>query len=73
VGDELVLVGSTDHNVTPLARIGADEASALVGAAAAPPPPDRRGFGPARARRPAAPAAGESLVDRLRDLSTRRT
>jgi flagellar protein FliO/FliZ len=73
VGDELVLVGSTDHNVTPLARIGADEASALVDATTPPPPPDRRGFGSTRPRRPAAPAPGDSLVDRLRDLTTRRT
>jgi flagellar protein FliO/FliZ len=78
VGDELVLVGSTDHNITPLARLGAGEASAVVDAAMPPPAPDGRGFGRSRPgpdprARAAATASAGSLVDRLRDLTTRRT
>jgi flagellar biosynthetic protein FliO len=77
VGEELVLIGSTDHGVTSLARLGADESAALVDMAA---PDHRPGAGPsapwgggtdARARA-AATATDATLVERLRALTTRR-
>ena len=43
VGEEIVLVGATDQSVTSIARIGAEDAAALVDAA----PIERRGAGPA--------------------------
>jgi flagellar protein FliO/FliZ len=77
VGEELVLVGSTDHSVTGLARLGVEESAALVDLAPAGP---RFGTGTGtpggpgvddRAR--AAATAGEAtLVERLRALTTRR-
>lgn len=77
VGEELVLVGSTDHSVTGLARLGVEESAALVDLAPAGP---RFGSGSAtpggpgvddRAR--AAATAGEAtLVERLRAITTRR-
>ncbi len=77
VGEELVLVGSTDHGITPLARLGADEAANLVDRAASEPRtpsgpgrPDARGFD-ARAHA-AATAEDGTLVARLRALTTRR-
>lgn len=75
VGDELVLIGSTDHGVTALARLGAEESSALVDGAAAAPPPGagRSAGGPWDDRARAVATAGEaSLVERLRALTTRR-
>ena len=76
VGEELVLVGSTDHSVTGLARLGVEESAALVDLAPAGP---RFGSGTGvpggpgvddRAR--AAATAGEAtLVERLRALTTR--
>lgn len=77
VGEELVLVGSTDQSVNALARLGVDEAAALVDLA---PPGPRFGEGAAspggpgvddRAR--AVATANEAgLVERLRALTTRR-
>lgn len=77
VGEEMVLVGSTDHSVTPLARLGAEDALALVDLA---PPSPRFGEPPAGARGPAsddraravATADQGSLVERLRAMTTRR-
>jgi flagellar biosynthetic protein FliO len=77
VGEELVLIGSTEHSVTSLARLGVEESSALVdGAAAAPAPGSvggRSAGGPwdDRARAVATSSEG-SLVERLRALTTRR-
>jgi flagellar biosynthetic protein FliO len=76
VGEEMVLVGSTDHSITPLARLGAEDALALVDLA----PPSPRFGAPAEGRGPASDdraravaTAGEgSLVERLRAMTTRR-
>ena len=35
VGEEIVLVGSTDHSVAPITRIGAEDAAGLAGRAGA--------------------------------------
>lgn len=77
VGEELVLVGSTDHSVTPLARIGADEAAALVDLAPPGPrfgttPPGSAGPGADDRARAVATANDAGLVERLRSLTTRR-
>lgn len=77
VGEELVLVGSTDQSVSALARLGADEAAALVDLA---PPGPRFGEGAGRPGGPgvddrarAVATANEAgLVERLRALTTRR-
>jgi flagellar biosynthetic protein FliO len=71
VGEELVLVGATDGSVTPLARLGAEDAAELVDLG----PAARRAHGPGmddRARAAATATADASLVDRLRALTTRR-
>lgn len=77
VGEELVLVGSTDHSITSLVRLGVDESAALVDLA---PPGPRFGWdtgthaGPGvddRARA-VATANEATLVERLRALTTRR-
>ncbi|MGD9573608.1 MAG: flagellar biosynthetic protein FliO [Thermoleophilia bacterium] len=77
VGEELVLVGSTDQAITGLARLGVEESAALVDLA---PPSARFGTGSAtpggpgvddRARAVATANEG-SLVERLRALTTRR-
>lgn len=77
VGEELVLVGATDHTITALARLGADDALALVDLA---PPAPRFGAphagpgGPGvddRARAVATANDG-TLVERLRAMTTRR-
>jgi flagellar biogenesis protein FliO len=75
VGEELVLIGSTDHSVTSLARLGVDESSALVDGAASTPGPasGRSAGGPWDDRARAVATASEgSLVERLRALTTRR-
>jgi len=76
VGDELVLIGSTDHGVTSLAHLGVTESARVVdaampgrsGATASTPSGGRRMDDHARS---AAPPDG-SLVERLRALTTRR-
>lgn len=77
VGDEIVLVGATDHSVNVVARIGAEDASGLIDVA-----PTGPGFGrPASAarapvmddrERAVATATDGSLVERLRAMTTRR-
>jgi flagellar protein FliO/FliZ len=77
VGEELVLVGSTDHSITSLARLGVDESAALVDLA---PPGPRFGSssgahaGPGADDRARAVATANeaTLVERLRALTTRR-
>jgi flagellar protein FliO/FliZ len=72
VGEEIVLVGSTDHSVAPITRIGAEDAAGLAGAGA----PQPKGFGgdPGAAARTRAQksAADASVVDRLRAMTARR-
>ncbi len=77
VGEQLVLIGSTDQSVTSLARLGVDESAALVDGAT---PDARPGAGPTgpwgagtdtRARAAAA-TTDATLVERLRALTTRR-
>jgi flagellar protein FliO/FliZ len=72
VGEEIVLVGSTDQSVAPITRIGAEDAAALAGAGA----PEPKGFGgdPGEAARTRAQksAADQSVVDRLRAMTARR-
>lgn len=76
VGDEIVLVGATDHSVNVVARIGAEDAPGLTDLA-----PTGPGFGrPASAvrapvmddRQRAAATDFASLVERLRSMTTRR-
>jgi flagellar protein FliO/FliZ len=78
VGEELILVGATDHSVTPVARIGGEEAVGMLGESA-----DvqdaTEAFRTAQTRtgtdprvQAAATAAQASLVERLRALTTRR-
>lgn len=77
VGDEIVLVGSTDHSVNVVARIGAEDAPELFDVA-----PTGPGFGrqasAARApvmddrERAVATATDGTLVERLRAMTTRR-
>ncbi|HWH14863.1 MAG TPA: flagellar biosynthetic protein FliO, partial [Miltoncostaeaceae bacterium] len=77
VGDELILVGATDHAVTPVARIGGEEALGMLGGemsaedlraafTAAP------GAGAAARARAARTAGDTPLVDRLRAMTARR-
>lgn len=77
VGNEVVVIGATEHSVTPVARLAGDQVEALALDLGA---PDARGaFTPsAGSRRPdaryRAPAASRdaSVLDRLRALTTRR-
>lgn len=72
VGEEIVLVGSTDHSVAPITRIGVDDAAGLAGAAG--PAPTSFGGDPGAAARTRAQttAADASVVDRLRAMTARR-
>ena len=73
VGEEIVLVGSTDHSVAPIARIGAEDAAGARrrGRAGA-----RRRFrgdpGAAARTRAQTTAADASVVERLRAMTARR-
>jgi flagellar protein FliO/FliZ len=78
VGEELILVGATEHSVTPVARIGGEDAVGMLGGSL---DPDRaaEAFRDAQTRttadprvRAAATAEEASLVERLRALTTRR-
>ncbi|MEW6581946.1 MAG: flagellar biosynthetic protein FliO [Actinomycetota bacterium] len=77
VGDGLVVVGATEHSITPVVRLTGDEAEALAKDLLA---PDARGaFTPsAGSRRPDArfrapvTAPDATVLDRLRALTTRR-
>ncbi len=78
VGDELILVGATDQSVTPVARIGGEEAVGMLGESidvqaatdAFRTAQTRTGTDPRV--QAAATAAQASLVERLRALTTRR-
>lgn len=78
VGEELILVGATEHSVTPVARIGGEDAVGMLGDSvdvhAA-----TEAYRTAQARtgtdprvRAAATAEQASLVERLRALTTRK-
>jgi flagellar biosynthetic protein FliO len=78
VGDELIVIGATDHSVNAVARIEADQTELFLSDLTA---PDARGaFTPssgskrndARFRAPEAPTADTAVLDRLRALTTRR-
>lgn len=77
VGEEIVLVGATDHSVNALARIGAEDTAGLVDLAPLSPAFGRSG---SAARAPAiddraravATATDGSLVERLRAMTARR-
>jgi flagellar protein FliO/FliZ len=79
VGDELILVGATDHSVTPIARIPGGDAVELL-TADVPAEAATTAFGLHGARVPgpdprvraAGDARQQSLVDRLRSLTARR-
>jgi len=77
VGDELILVGATDHSVTPVARIGAEDALGMLGGEMS--ADDlRRAFtatpaaGTGARARAADTAHDTPLVDRLRAMTARR-
>ena len=72
VGEEIVLVGSTDHAVAPIARIGAEDAVSLVGATAPEPKSFRGDPGAAARTRAQTTAADSSVVERLRAMTARR-
>jgi flagellar biogenesis protein FliO len=72
VGEELVLVGSTDHSVAPITRIGAEDAANLAGAGAPEPKSFRGDPGAAARTRAKTAAADASVVDRLRAMTARR-
>ncbi|HMN99431.1 MAG TPA: flagellar biosynthetic protein FliO [Miltoncostaeaceae bacterium] len=72
VGEEIVLVGSTDHQVAPITRIGAEDAAGLAGAAAPQPTSFRGDPGAAARTRAQKSAADQSVVDRLRAMTARR-
>jgi len=72
VGEEIVLVGSTDHSVAPITRIGADDAAGLAGAGAPQPKAFRGDPGSAARTRAETAAADASVVDRLRAMTARR-
>jgi flagellar protein FliO/FliZ len=72
VGEEIVLVGSTDHAVAPITRIGAEDAASLAGAGAPDPKSFRGDPGAAARSRAQTSAADASVVDRLRAMTARR-
>ena len=72
VGEEIVLVGSTDHQVAPITRIGAEDAAALAGAGSPDPKSFRGDPGAAARTRAQKSAADQSVVDRLRAMTARR-
>jgi flagellar protein FliO/FliZ len=72
VGEELVLVGSTDHAVAPITRIGAEDAATLAGAGAPEPKAFRGDPGAAARTRAQKSATDQSVVDRLRAMTARR-
>lgn len=72
VGEEIVLVGSTDHSVAAITRIGAEDAAGLAGAAAPQPKSFRGDPGAAARTRAQKSAADQSVVDRLRAMTARR-
>ena len=76
VGEEIVLVGATDHSVNAVARIGVEDAAGLTEVV-----PMSQGFGRSGAAasatmddraRAVATATDASLVERLRAMTTRR-
>jgi flagellar protein FliO/FliZ len=76
LGDEIVMVGATDHSITPVASLTPEQAARLSLSLGA---PDARGaHDPAAAARPGvgtrAPAytGGPSRVERLRAMTARR-
>jgi flagellar protein FliO/FliZ len=72
VGEEIVLVGSTDQSVAPITRIGAEDAAALAGSGAPEPTSFRGDPGAAARTRAQKSAADQSVVDRLRAMTARR-
>lgn len=77
VGEEIILVGSTDHTITALTRLGADDLVDLVDV-----PPTAGTFGRGGAA-PAGPGADDrvravttsregALIDKLRSMTTRK-
>ena len=76
VGDEIVLVGSTDHSVNIVARIGGDDAALIEDVAPLSPAFGRsstavRGAAMDDRERAVATATEGSLVERLRAMTTR--
>ena len=65
VGEEIVLIGATDHSVNVVTRIGAEDAAELVEGSPLRPPVDDR-------ERAVATATYGSMVDRLRAMTVRR-
>jgi flagellar biogenesis protein FliO len=72
VGEELVLVGSTDHSVAPITRKGSEDEAALAGAGGPEPKAFRGDPGAAARTRAQTAAADASVVDRLRAMTARR-
>ena len=79
VGEEIILVGSTDHAITALTRLGTDD---LVGLIDVPPttstfgrnapPPATGGPGVDDRIRAVSTSSDSALVDKLRSLTTRK-
>ena len=78
VGEEIVLVGSTDHTVTAITRIGGRRRSWASWTASADAPASaatrrrRRGPGVGDRERAVTTSSDASLVERLRAMTTRR-
>lgn len=75
IGEEIVLVGSTDHSVNAVVRIGAEDVGHVP--ELAPRPGFKRSASPGRLamddrERAAATAVDRSLVERLRAMTVRR-
>jgi flagellar biogenesis protein FliO len=77
VGDELILIGATDHSITPVMRVGSDDASLgalgpdVLGSTAT---PEARAAASVRLdprARAEQSASAQSLVDRLRGMTMR--
>lgn len=77
VGDELVLVGATDHAITPVMRVGNDEQSLaalgpdVLGATATPEARAAAGTRLDPHARAEQSASAESIVERLRRMTVR--
>ena len=62
VGEEIVLVGSTDHSITALTRLGTDDLVGLIDV-----PPTTSTFG---RNAPPSPTGGPGVDDRVRAVTT---
>jgi flagellar protein FliO/FliZ len=79
VGEEVVLVGSTDHAITALTRLGSDDLAGLIDVPPTtstfgrnPPPPSAGGPGVDDRVRAVTTSGDGALLERLRSMTTRK-